>query len=95
MLKALWRWLWPKEAEPTQKGRKQDYVTPEQLELAIEESTKELQYEWNEWYEKFNTLHLRLSKREKRNRNSNPVEQEQREEETPPSVLTFRRLGSP
>ena len=95
MLKAFWYWLWPKEAPKTRAGREKDFVTHEQLELALETATKELEYEWNEWYEKFNTLHLRLSKREKRVSQGNNGAVQQIEEQSPPSVLAFRRLGSP
>lgn len=95
MLKALWNWLWPKDAPATSKRRDDKFVTPEQLELALAEATKELTYEWNEWYEKFNALHLRLSKRERRSRQVNDSAQAEIEEQPQPSVLAFRRLGSP
>lgn len=95
MLKAFWEWLWPKEPEPTQKRRGEKYVTHEQLELAIEDATKDLQYEWNEWYEKFNTLHLRLSKREKRSKQVNNVEPDEIQDEPQLSVLSYRRMTSP
>jgi hypothetical protein len=94
MLKALIRWLWPPDAEKTQNLRQERYVTPDQLELALEKYAKEQEFEMNEWYDKFNTLHLRLTKRDQRK--SKAVEQEQLEvEESAPSVIHLRRFGSP
>lgn len=93
MLKALWRYLWPLEAEKPQKGHSERYVTPEQLELALEKYAKAQEFELNEWYDKFNTLHLRLTKRDKRK--ATAVEQEVQEEESSvPSVIHLRRFGS-
>ncbi len=94
MLKALWRLIWPPDAEKTQTQRTERYVTSEQLELALEKYAREQEFEMNEWYEKFNTLHLRLSKRDKRK--ATAVEQEQQEvEESVPSIIHLRRFGSP
>lgn len=94
MLKALWRYLWPLEAEKPQSGQRERYVTDEQLELALEKFSRNQEYELNEWYEKFSTLHARLSKRDKRK--ATAVEQEEQDIVEPPiSVLQFRRLGSP
>jgi hypothetical protein len=94
MLKAFIRWLWPKDAEKTQSVRQERYVTPEQLELALEKHAREQEFEMNEWYDKFNTLHLRLTKREKRK--ATAVEQEQLEDEqSAPSIIHLRRFGSP
>jgi len=95
MLKRFWEWLWPKDAPATSKRRDDKYVTSEQLELAIEDATKELQYEWNEWYEKFNALHLRLSKREKRSKQVNNGVEQEIQDEPQVSVLAYRRFGSP
>lgn len=94
MLKALIRWLWPQDAEKTQSVRQERYVTPEQLELALEKYAREQEFEMNEWYDKFNTLHLRLTKREQRK--AKAVEQEQPEDEQiAPSIIHLRRFGSP
>jgi len=94
MLKAFFRWLWPLEAEKTQNRQPERYVTPEQLELALEKYSREQEFEMNEWYDKFNTLHLRLTKRDKRK--ATAVEQEQLEDEqSNPSVIHLRRFGSP
>jgi hypothetical protein len=94
MLKALIRWLWPLDAEKTQSVRQERYVTHDQLELALEKYSKEQEFEMNEWYDKFNTLHLRLTKRDQRK--AKAVEQEQLEhEESAPSVIHLRRFGSP
>ncbi len=94
MLKALWRYLWPKDTESQQKVRREHYVTDEQLELALQKFSKEQEFEMNEWYDKFSTLHARLTKRDKRK--ATPVEQEQLEdEEFRPSVIHLRRFGSP
>jgi hypothetical protein len=94
MLKALWRYLWPLDAEKTQSEPSKRYVTPDQLELALEKYAKEQEFEMNEWYDKFNTLHLRLTKRDKRK--ATAVEQEQLEDEdSTPSLIHLRRFGSP
>lgn len=95
MLKAFWDWLWPKDAPTTSKRHTERYITHEQLELALAEATKELTYEWNEWYEKFNALHLRLSKRDKRRLAVNNVAEPEIEDSPPVSVLTYRRMTSP
>ncbi len=94
MLKALWRLIWPPDAEKPQEGHRARYVTDEQLELALDKFSKAQEYELNEWYDKFNALHLRLSKRDKRK--ATAVEQEQLEdEESTPSIIHLRRFGSP
>lgn len=91
MLLALWRWLWPKEAPTTRKRREEQFVTPEQLELALEEHMKEITFEWNEWYEKFDKLHLRLAKRAQRQKREaeTPVHEEYEEPQGRPSVLHY------
>ena len=94
MLKAFFRWLWPLDAEKPQERHRARYVTEEQLELALDKFSKNQEYELNEWYDKFNALHLRLSKRDKRK--ATAVEQEQLVEDDPsPSVIHLRRFGSP
>jgi hypothetical protein len=94
MLKAFIRWLWPLEAEKTQKRQPERFVTHEQLELALDKYAKEQEFEMNEWYDKFNTLHLRLTKRDKRK--ATAVEHELIEDEqSAASVIHLRRFGSP
>ena len=84
------------EAKPTRKGREADYVTREELSAAIEDATKDLNYEWNEWYEKFDKLHLRLAKRAARAEKQQEAQQEEIFDDGQPSlsVLNFRRVGS-
>lgn len=94
MLLAFWRWLWPLETQPTHAGRRDDYVTREQLELALEESSKESEFMLNEWYEKFNTLHLRLSKRVKREAQNGAPQLVEDQKQGRPSIAHLRRLGS-
>lgn len=99
MLKAFARWILREEAQPTRKGHREEYVTPEQLREALEEVTKESEYALNEWYEKFNALHLRLSKRvarEEKKANGGTATARMREghEESPVSAIHFRRMGS-
>lgn len=85
----------PKEAKQTAKRHEPEYVTREQLTLALEETTKDLNYEWNEWYEKFDKLHLRLAKRADREKKREQSQTDNFDEhEAPPSALNFRRLGS-
>lgn len=84
-----------KAAKPTPKRHEPEYVTHEQLKEALEEVTKDLNYEWNEWYEKFDKLHLRLAKRADREKKRAEQQLDGFEETEPrPSVLNFRRLGS-
>lgn len=83
----------PKEAQPKRKRHEEAFVTRDELDEAIAEATKEMTFEWNEWYEKFDKLHMRLAKREKRgtkqpDQEALPLDGER------PSVLAFRRIGS-
>jgi len=93
-LLAIWRWLWPKEAEQTRNRRDDQLVTSEQLELALAESLKEQEFMLNEWYEKFNALHLRLSKRVKREQQIGPPTLVDDQKSGRPSIAHLRRLGS-
>jgi len=95
-LLAAFRLKRQQEAKPTRKRREEQFVTHEELSEAIEAATKELNYEWNEWYEKFDKLHLRLAKRAARAEKQQEQQQEEMfEEQGPPvSVLNFRRVGS-
>lgn len=97
MLRRFLRWLVGFDASQTQSGRRADYVTREELSAALEEYARESEYALNEWYEKFNTLHLRLSKRVKREESRTPPQLPL--VATPPSgerpsVLHLRKLGS-
>lgn len=93
-------------AKPTRKEPKRD--TPEPVKDAADVVTRaeldafrrdmEQRTEWvlNEWYEKFSTLHARLSKRVARAaQGSAQVEANLEEPQPVRSVLAFRRLGSP
>lgn len=83
----------PKDAHQTREVPVGDFVTRDEMDAAIAKNSEQLEFEWNEWYEKFKNLHLRLSKRDKRK----AVDQELPEidEDAPrPSVLAFRRTGS-
>lgn len=85
----------PPEAARTRKRHADDFVTRDELDEAIAEATKELTFEWNEWYEKFDKLHLRLSKRAKRSEKQEELHLVEDEEAAPPlSPLAYRRLGS-
>lgn len=90
MLKALRKALSGKEAEKTPCGCKDDYLTEGQLHEILEDYMKQINFEWTEWYEKFDKLHMRLSKREQRKREV--VQDEQ--ESIPLSVLPYRRITS-
>ena len=96
VLLAAFRLKKPAEAKPTRKGRAEMYVTHEELVEAIADSSKQLEFEWNEWYEKFDKLHLRLAKRAKRAEKAPEEEQEALgfDDGERPSVLQFRRIGS-
>lgn len=53
-------------AQVARPGREEDFVTRHELEVAIEKNSQDFEFMTNEWYEKFNALHQRLAKREKR-----------------------------
>lgn len=63
MLGWLRRLIGRQDASQTATG---PYVTHEQLELRLGEYTKEREWEYEEWLEKFGTLHRRLAKRASR-----------------------------
>jgi len=83
-----------KDAPQTPERPRADYVTREQLELALEKHSKDLEWEWTEMYDKFQKLHLRLTKRDKRSQEQLQMGHEGVDEPRT-SVLNFRRLGSP
>lgn len=95
---ATFGYLRLKDAPATRKGRQQSYVTSDELKEALEKHREDLEWEWTEMYEKFNKLHLRLSKRDQRKKRD---QEEQHEHELelgdhqrgPRSVLPFRKLG--
>lgn len=83
------------EAVKTRKGRAADFVTREEVDELIEQYTKELEFTNTEWYDKFNALHQRLAKREKRGKQPPPEEQVEADLESGvPDIRQFRRLGS-
>jgi len=86
----------PQDAKPKRKRHEEEFVTREEMDEAIAENSKQLEFEWNEWYEKFDKLHLRLSKRAKRaaQGGEQEVEQPSLDVGDRPSVLQFRRIGS-
>jgi len=97
MLKRLWRWLWPLEANATPRRHGDQFATMQQLEEALEEHMKSITFEWNEWYEKFDKLHLRLAKRESRAPGKalvHPPNGPMAPEERRPSVLDYRKPWS-
>lgn len=96
MLKRLIRWLWPQEAPATHEGRRERYVTPSELEEALTSLQKRLDWEMNEWHEKFSTLHARLAKRQQRLAGTTGQPIVESEPPTPPrpSVLNYRKPWS-
>jgi len=90
MLKALSRLFGTKEAEKTPCNCMEGYVSTDELKETLDEHMKLINYEWNEWYEKFEKLHLRLARRDSRKQQ---VLQEQ-PTEGPFSVLPYRRITS-
>lgn len=85
-----------KEALPTRKRQEESFITREELEEELDKHRKALEWEWTEMYEKFEKLHLRLAKREKREQPQQqlPLSGEQREGEHIPSILNYRKQGS-
>ena len=100
MLLAFWRWLWPRETVQTPPRHAESELTREQVleivEAALEEHMRDINFEWTEWYEKFDKLHLRLAKRAARASNGQqpPPPHGVEQDEKPVSALHFRRLGS-
>lgn len=94
MLKALARWILRNDAPKKRQRHEPEYLTREEAKELFDELSKQLVYEWNEWYEKFDKLHLRLAKRADRERrkaeeNSNHAFSEEQQEALP-SALNFR-----
>jgi rubrerythrin len=102
VLKAVVRWLWPKDATPQPARREDPGISREQLDAALEEHMRDITYEWNEMYEKFEKLHLRLAKRadreaKKQQRTAGVAgndEERYTEGAERVSILSHRRLGS-
>lgn len=99
LLVAAWR-LRPNQApgriedpDDTPSARKIRALVDARLDEALERFQKEQEFELNEWYEKFNTLHARLAKRVSRAAKSNDqgVEREVEEPEVPLSMAYLRR----
>jgi len=83
----------PRKVVKTSVRPPEDAVTQEQLELFKKDIDQRTEWVLNEWYEKFSTLHARLSKRASRAANAPPPPGEPVNDQ--PSVLQFRRMGSP
>lgn len=86
-------------AKSTRKRHEADFVTREELEEAIDKATKDITFEWNEMYEKFEKLHLRLSKRDQRAKQQQQQPQQLEQlgfDDGAPEVgvLSIRRQGS-
>lgn len=95
MLRAFARWILREEATPTRKRHVEPDVSREMVEAMLEEHMKQVNYEWNEWYEKFDKLHLRLAKRAARDAAKNqPLAPLEEIPQSRPSALHFRRPGS-
>lgn len=94
MLLAFFRRLLIGDTVKTRADKAVEYVTTEQLELALENHARDLEYEWNEWYEKFSKLHLRLSKRADRERKQQEAQVEEYEESPRTTALHYRRPWS-
>lgn len=86
----------PQEAKPTRKRHEETFVTHEELREAVEKVAKDLEWEWTEMYEKFDKLHLRLAKREARQRKGQEAGGAQPDEPVQPvlDIRQFRRPGS-
>lgn len=101
MLKALARWILRNDAPATEKGRREHFVTPDELSTALQKLEKRIEWELGEWYDKFSALHARAEKRAqreaKKNGNGRVAGGVIEEPAAPqlPSVLAYRRLGSP
>jgi len=94
MLLRLLRWLIGTPSTQTPSGPSGDYVKRDELEAIVKGLEQRTEWVLDEWYEKFQTLHARLSKRASRAAQSAPPAM-QSEPEPQPSVLQFRRMGSP
>jgi len=100
MLKALARWILREEAPQTEAGHNRNCVSQEQLELALEKFEQRTEWELNEWYDKFSTLHARAEKRVTRDARKNGAAQPgsqrapQPEDDPRPSVLALRKPWS-
>ena len=100
MLKALFRWLWPPEPPGRIKDAVPDYITRAEFEREIEAVKKDADFLFNEWHEKFSTLHARLTKRIQRathTEGGKAPSHQGNDEERPeglPSALSFRKPWS-
>lgn len=95
MLKALVRWLWPREAPPTSPGHSPGFVTHAELDAIIAKFEQRTEFELGEWFDKFSALHARTEKRVQRDRTNKGNGTVQVEE--PPratSVLAYRKPWS-
>lgn len=88
----------PPEAKKTRKQPAETFVTHEELEEALDKHRKDLEWEWTEMYEKFEKLHLRLAKREKREQEKDqrqlPLSGNDDEPDGSVSIIHLRKQGS-
>lgn len=92
-------WRSQRETRPsrTQQDPSDDYVTRSELSEALQAFSRDHEFEMNEWYEKFATLHARLSKRVKREQQVPPPQLGLAQgggSEDRPSIIHHRKLGS-
>jgi len=95
MLKALVRWLWPPEAPRTQAEPVRDFITRDEFERELKKFEERTEFEFGEWFDKFNALHARAEKRvnrDRKNKDNGAVQVEQQLDR--PSVLAFRKPWS-
>lgn len=86
----------PRRAVKSEPRQATDAVTRDEIEARFKDYEQRTQWLLDEWYEKFNTLHARLAKRAARAAPPPPPNGVDQDEQQPlPSVLQFRRLGSP
>ena len=104
MLKAWIRRFLSLDAPPTLPGRIPQWVTRDELDERLDAERKRSEWELNEWYEKFSTLHARLTKRVQRASHSDgaavaaspnePEGERSRDTRPLPSALTYRKPWS-
>lgn len=86
------------EAKRTRKQPAETFVTHDELEEALDKHRKDLEWEWTEMYEKFEKLHLRLAKREKREQEKEqrqlPLSGNDDEPDGSVSIIHLRKQGS-
>jgi len=71
VLKALARWILRKDAVSAPEGPKSRFITPEDLHSELQKLEKRVEWEMDEWYDKFSALHARAEKRHQRENKKN------------------------